>query len=149
MIMISGASFEGGAADAADAEDADFDEDELLPEDGHEFVFADAVADFDFPFQMENEDRDLTVNAVADFEDSDGLQVESVVDIDVPLNERVSGVVSELGSRDERGHKRMENYDRASSRDQFGFRGFQFVQARTCWVHGVAFISYMRIGAVS
>lgn len=79
---------------------ASFGDDELLPEDGHEFVFADAVADFDFPFQMENEDRDLTVSAVADFEDSDSLQVETVTDIDIPLNELVSGVVSEKSIRD-------------------------------------------------
>lgn len=57
-------------------------------------MYADAVADFAFPFQMEQEDRDLTVNSVADFEDSDDLQVETVTDIDVPLNELVSGMVS-------------------------------------------------------
>jgi hypothetical protein len=36
-----------------DDEEADADG-ELEPEEGHEFVYADAVADFEFPFQVDN-----------------------------------------------------------------------------------------------
>ena len=90
-------------------EDDGADDDELLPEEGHEFVFADAVADFGFPFQMEEEDAELTVNAVGDFEDSDELQFESSTDIDVPLNELVTGIVSlrAVSLEDTRGRTRM------------------------------------------
>ena len=57
-----------------------------------EFVFADTVADFSFPFQMEEEDAELSVNVVNAFEDTD-MEIEAEMDVDVPLNELVSGKV--------------------------------------------------------
>ena len=73
------------------------EEEDIEPEEGHEFVFADTVADYDFPFQMSEEDEELTVAAVNEFEDNEEeLQVETIVDIPVPLNELVSGTVERV-----------------------------------------------------
>lgn len=43
---------------------------ELLPADGHEFVYADAVADFEYPFQMA-EGAAMTMGDVNAFEDAE------------------------------------------------------------------------------
>ncbi|KAG1656683.1 hypothetical protein FOA52_007253 [Chlamydomonas sp. UWO 241] len=80
----------GGASDEEDAEEST----DLLPADGHEFVYADTIAEFDFPFQME-EDVDISMNAVNEFEDAD-LMVEAGLDLPVPLNELVSGMITRV-----------------------------------------------------
>ncbi len=92
--MHAGAA--AGDMDFAGMEEEDED-DTLLPAEGHEFVYADAVADFGFPFQMEEDDQGMSVNSVNEFEDAD-LEVEGVLDVPVPLNELVSGKVRTLAS---------------------------------------------------
>jgi predicted RNA-binding protein with RPS1 domain len=73
------------------------EEDDLEPDEGHEFVFADTVADYDLPFQMTEEDAELTVAAVNEFEDNDAeLEVETELDIPVPLNELVTCTVERV-----------------------------------------------------
>ena len=85
----------GNSDFGADNDDGADDDGVLEPEEGHEFVYADAIADFGFPFQMEEEeDGELTVTSVADFEDAEDMQFEPALDLEVPLNELVSGVVS-------------------------------------------------------
>ncbi|KAG1676436.1 hypothetical protein FOA52_002256 [Chlamydomonas sp. UWO 241] len=81
----------GGSDFAEEEEDGPTD---LLPADGHEFVYADAVAEFEFPFQME-EDVDISLNAVNDFEDSE-LVVDAGLDLPLPLNELVSGMITRV-----------------------------------------------------
>jgi hypothetical protein len=57
-------------------------------------VYADAVAEFEFPFQME-EDVDISLNAVNDFEDAN-LEVDAGLDLPLPLNELVTGMITRV-----------------------------------------------------
>ena len=92
-FSMSGSSEAAGVAEIFEDYEED-DNDEIEPEEGHEFVYADGVADFAFPFQMEEEDGNMTVNAVGDFEDAEGdMDYEVKTDIPIPLNELVTGMV--------------------------------------------------------
>ncbi|GAX79678.1 hypothetical protein CEUSTIGMA_g7119.t1 [Chlamydomonas eustigma] len=102
-IALSMKSASGAmAGDISEVEGGDSEDvsgsqgDDFSPEEGHEFIYADSVADFQFPFQMEEEDAELTVNSVANFEEADSLEVEFISDLPIPLNELVTGKVTRV-----------------------------------------------------
>jgi len=102
LSMKSGAAA-GGAADAgeayADAGEGVAEDDSVFEAaEGYEYVFPAAGADYDFPFEMEEEDAELTVEAVTAFENADDAEFtfEHSTDVEVPINELVTGKVSRI-----------------------------------------------------
>ncbi len=96
-------------------------DDALMPAEGYEFVFADTVADFSFPFQMEEEDAELSVNVVNAFEDTD-MEIEAVMDFDVPLNELVTGKVRGREREERKGNFTVSSQGPEGEREA-GLRG--------------------------
>lgn len=97
LLMFGLCAAAEAAADVEDDEEyeeyEEYEEGEG-PAEGYELVYADA-AEVDFPFEMEEEDGELTLESVAAFEvaDASEFNFEFSSDLDVPINELVSGKV--------------------------------------------------------
>ena len=91
---------EGAGRDSVEYDDEEESADEnseldmLVASEGYQYVYADSK-DYDFPFEMEEEDGELTVEGVAAFEDAEEADFSFVhsMDLEVPIHELVSGKV--------------------------------------------------------